>query len=526
MPKRRLLLLDANRMSAFTWSGGNLVVDGEFAGDPVGLEAFAQYLHKGRNAIYSLLADVAEEGFQVEDVPYVQGSDRAALTKRRLGQYFYGTPLATAISLGRQRDGRRDEKMLFAALTRPQHFEPWLTALRESEAAFAGLYAMPLVQGEFAKTLGRSEKHLLLLTLGKGGLRQTYFENGQFRFSRQITLVTSSIDEYALACATEAEKVHQYLVGQRLIERSSRLTTLVLVHPAEIDHVRRELPGTGSILFEFLDLDAEARKRGLKLALRDSISDPLFLHLLARRPPAQQLAPPEERHHYRVWQVRSAINATALGGFVACMVLAAKFASGVYVLQDQTAQVRQATAADTQRYEAMLKTLPQIPIKVDDLRSLTDRFNELEKRSPQMADTFRRISLAMDASPAIEIKQLKWRLANKVTDLPGAATGQSQAPAPIASQTKPTVATVDGNYFAIVDLEAQLPPSLLSDHRKLLATVDGFVLELRKDANLDVKVTRLPFDTESGKTIRSSGETTAAKAEAPIFTMRVAQRIF
>jgi hypothetical protein len=143
-----------------------------------------------------------------------------------------------------------------------------------------------------------------------------------------------------------------------------------------------------------------------------------------------------------------------------------------------------------------------------------------------MADTLRRISLAMDASPAVEIKQLKWRLANKVTDLASGATGQNQAPTPVAVQAKSPTTIVDGNYFAIVDLEAQLPPSLLSDHRKLLATVDGFVAELRKDASLDVKVARMPFDTESGKTIKSSGETSAAKAEAPIFTLRVAQRIF
>jgi hypothetical protein len=67
---------------------------------------------------------LAEEGFQLEDLPYVQGGDRNALLQRRLSQYYYNTPLSAAISLGRAKEGRRDEKVLFAALTRVETFTP------------------------------------------------------------------------------------------------------------------------------------------------------------------------------------------------------------------------------------------------------------------------------------------------------------------------------------------------------------------------------------------------------------------
>ena len=66
-----------------------------FAADEAGLAAFGDYLQGCRSSLFYLLADVAEEGFQVEDVPFVHGRDRRSLIQRKLAQFFYGTPLST-----------------------------------------------------------------------------------------------------------------------------------------------------------------------------------------------------------------------------------------------------------------------------------------------------------------------------------------------------------------------------------------------------------------------------------------------
>ena len=219
MTPRRLLLLEANHLAAYHWQGGHLHVEGDFAADAPGLEAFGEYLKRHDNSLFTLLADVAEEGFQIEDIPRVQGRDKAAIISRRLGQYFYGSPYTTALSLGRETTGRKDEKMLFAGLTRPPQIDPWLTVLKETGSQLTALHSAPFLVTELYKGLDLSGGRHLLLTIGKGGLRQTYFENGQFRFSRLTPLVLGSVDEIALACATEAEKIYQYLVGQRLLER-------------------------------------------------------------------------------------------------------------------------------------------------------------------------------------------------------------------------------------------------------------------------------------------------------------------
>src|SRR5690242_16431654 len=101
MAQQRLLYIDASHLAAYRWERDELHGEGEFANDGPGAEAFSEYLRQHPNSLYALLADVPEEGFQTESVPFVQGSDRIAMIKRKLGQYFYGTPLSVAIPQGR-----------------------------------------------------------------------------------------------------------------------------------------------------------------------------------------------------------------------------------------------------------------------------------------------------------------------------------------------------------------------------------------------------------------------------------------
>jgi hypothetical protein len=122
------------------------------------VEAFSEYLSKHRGSIFALLADLADEGFQIESLPYTQGADRQALLSRKLGQYFYGSPLATALSFGRDKGGRRDEKFLFTALTRPQQVEPWLAALRAVEAPLAGVYSLFHCRGQQSRRRSSSRR--------------------------------------------------------------------------------------------------------------------------------------------------------------------------------------------------------------------------------------------------------------------------------------------------------------------------------------------------------------------------------
>ena len=524
MTTRRLLLLDTNHLSAYRWQNGHIHAEGEFAADEPGLEAFGEYLKTHSSSLFTLLADVAEEGFQIEDIPNVQGRDRQAIIARRLGQYFYGSPYATALSLGKEATGRKDEKVLFAALTRPPQVDAWMAVIKATDCQLTALHSAPFLVAELRKGLGTTDDRILILTIGKDGLRQTYFEKGQFRFSRLTPLALGNIEEVAQACAAESEKIYQYLVGQRLLERGARIRTQVFCHPNEQQLLQQRCRNTNDLSFEFVDLPAEAVRRGLKTPLKNSHSELLLLHLLIRSAPGSQFSPAEYRRPYRIWQLRFALHAIAIIGLSACLLFAAKTALNGYGLQQDIAQVEIDATNEKLRYEAMLKTLPAVPIKIDDLRTLVDRFTELEKRSPLLKNSLIPLSDALDAVPAVELQQVDWLLSGNPED---AVHGTGQPVKPVAGpNSSPATPPIQGNYFAIMEIQAKLPLSYANDHRALLNTVDAFRDALQKNPDITTRVLHMPFDTESGKTIKSSGDNDIAKAEAPDFQMRIVQRIY
>jgi hypothetical protein len=517
MPQRRALFLDANRITAYAWQGGRIQSEGYFAGDVPGLEAFSAYLKTKRSSLFYLLADVAEEGYQIEDIPFVQGNDRKALIERRLSQYFYGTPLATAVSLGRDKTGRRDEKMLFSALTRPQFFEPWLATLRQSETRLAGVFSVPLILAPLYAGLSKGTGRFLLLSLSKSGLRQTFFQDGQLRFSRLTPLVTSSIEEFPVACATEATKIYQYLVGQRQVERGNKLDTLILAHPAEFTHIRERCRNNDELRFDVVDMVQLADKAGLKSALPDSHAEPLLLHTLLRKTPPVQLAPEAERRFFRLWQWRTALNSLAGLILVSCLLFAGKNYLQSYNLQQEVVAIKADAATAKQRYDAVLKTLPPMPVTADQLRAMVARFDELEKHSPTLQGTLSQISGALERSPLVELQQISWRTTDRPSDV------QVQAAKPVAGA--PLMPSGSGVFFVVTSIQAQLPVSISNDHRAILSAVEQFVDELKKKEGLTVIVQNMPFDLASGKTIKSSGNDAEVQVEPPKFSVRLVQPI-
>lgn len=508
MPARRLLFLDATSLTAYRWAGGHLYFEAEFAQDAAGFEAFGEYAAKARRSLFHILADVAEEGFQIEEVPYVQGGDRQALNRRKLSQYFYGTPYALAVTLGRQKTGRRDERMLYSALTRPPQIEPWLAALRQAEGQLAGLFSLPMVSAALPPLLAPHAQRFLLVSVTRGGVRQTLFDNGQIAFSRLTPLVIGSTEEMALACAVESEKMVQYMTGQRLIVRGSQMTTHVLVHPAQISVFRETCVDTGSIHFEFADLLALAAGVGLKTPPKSTLAESLFLHLLARQPPRQQFAPAEDRRFFRLGQIRSGLRATGLTIFGACLLFAGRQAIEYEAIGGRSADTAAQTAIDRGRYDAILKTLPRIPLSNDNLRALVGRYDRLLQQAAGPEPMYVAISQALGESPRVELARLDWMLGSRNG---AAAPAGGVAPAP----------TSPARTAESVELHAQLPIGLAGDPRAQRAAVDAFVEHLRA-RKLHVLVLKHSFEADSAKSLKSSADA-ATQVQAPRFSLRIAR---
>jgi hypothetical protein len=518
MAAKRILLLDGRYLTAHHWSAGHVKVEGEFSHEPAGLEAFAAYLKKHRSSLFYLLADVTEEGFQLEDIPYVQGADRSALLQRRLSQYYYNTPLSAAISLGRAKEGRRDEKLLFAALTRIETFTPWLETLRQAEALLAGIYSVPLVLAECCPQLLGGGGPVLFVSLTRGGVRQSFFDQGKLHFSRLSQLATRSIEEIGRTSADDSAKIYQYLLAQRQIPRGTALRTVVLAHATQIPALQNFCSNSGDIQFEFIDIGDIAQRDGLKDVLPDSAADKLFIQCLAVKTPPQQFAPASDRRFYRLWQMRFALTSAAWLVLAGCLLYAGKTALNLYDLRNTIESTQSLNVADTQRYKAILEGLPKVSITPDNLRALMGRFEALQKRSPAMEPLLRHLSMALNEVPKVELTRLAWRTGDRADAGEKAADDGKRQAAPT-----PPVASAAGGVWAVIEIQAQLPLGLVSDQRAQLELIERFAARLR-DPQTDVRVLSRPFDVESDKPLRSSREGSgAALADAPQFSLRIAR---
>ena len=84
MKPSRLLYLSAHQMTAYRWHAGELRSEGLFAAGPDGHQEFASYLAQNRDCVFAILANVSEEGFQIETIPFLRGSDRHGVAGQQL----------------------------------------------------------------------------------------------------------------------------------------------------------------------------------------------------------------------------------------------------------------------------------------------------------------------------------------------------------------------------------------------------------------------------------------------------------
>lgn len=502
LPQQRLLYCDASQLSAWRWQGGRLRAEGRYAHDEDGLAALGAYLARHRSSVFRLLADVAEEGFQFESVPYVRGADRSALLQRKLNQFFYGTPLAVALSHGRESGGRRDERVLFAALTRAQMIEPWLAALRQAQVQFAGLWSLPLLAPALAQQMRWTGDACLLVSMTPAGVRQTYLEAGRLRFSRLSPLPEGGGEEIARICASEAARTYQYLAGQRVIVRRDPLPVLVLAPRAWHPMLAATCQDSEDLRFLMVDLAETAKRCDLREVPQHAGSEALFLCLLARRAPREQFAPAPERRFYRLWQMRFGLTAAGATAMFAALLFAANELMEVHDLRQATQALRAQAERDRQRYEGILAGLPAMPTSVDNLRAVIDRYDAMNARSDGPAAMLLRISRALDAFPDIELTRIDWQLGTDavVQRNGGEARG--------------------GQVLAVAVLVATLPPAQAGEQRLLIETVDAFVAALRNEGGLQTTVLQMPVDVESGQTLRG-GAGTATAAAPPRFSLRL-----
>jgi hypothetical protein len=513
MADKRVLILNGTILTAFRWRKGIVTADRTFSSDPLGHETFLAYLEAAPSALIYVLADVSEEGFNLETIPAVQGSDRDALIKRRLGQFFFGTPYALGHSLGREKEGRRDERMLFAALTRPEVLTPWLALINQAQRPLAGVHSVPMVLAESVKNLVSGNDQFLLVTLASSGLRHTYFSDGQLQFSRLSQLNSHNQEEYVATCMRESARTHQYLLGQRLVARNFLLPTYILAHPRDHAKLRDGFEDTDKLSFELLDLDSVSKKAQFNTSLPDSHCDAFFVHQLVSKTPKAQYAPASDRKLFRLSQIRFGLQMAAAAVVFGCLVVSARLGLLWNETREKTAVIDAKAIADSRRHQALIDELPKIKLTPDNLRAVIARYDEILQRSAGATPLLVHLSTVLEEQPLVSLQRLEWALAERAAG----SSPANAAPQPLGSPA-PIAAAVITNTLAIT---ATLPITMASDQRRQLEVVDEFAAKLKTE-KINASIVQSPVDVGSGKALKRGSTETSRPNGPPEFKILLA----
>ncbi|MDR1368456.1 MAG: hypothetical protein LBJ76_07060 [Candidatus Accumulibacter sp.] len=498
-------------MSAFIWRSGDLVGEGDFPPTEDGLREFGDYLGKHSDSVFSLLADVAEEGIHIETIPFLQGADREAVIARRLGQSFFSTHLTASQSLGYLKTQRKDERVLLLALTNNDFFAPWFNAFTTAGIMLSGVYSPPLLAESLLKKNGIKDEFCLLLTIQGGSLRQIYLEKGELRFSRLAAIKDDQVSGIARTISVEAIKLQQYLDNQRQAGSSRQpIAAYIVSREKHFDTIRDFCADTGMIRFKFLDIDQCSRKAGLTRSVPEFHAEWIFLGLMAVSPPAIQFAGDDLRHNYHLDLTKMALYGVGSTLLMACLAFAGSLLYDRYTLLGQADALKAEARIFRERYEAIAKTFPPMPIDHDTLRTVIGQYVDLEKKSLSPEGLYTEISRALQHAPSIEIDAIHWKI--------GSADSNTTSEKAFANMIR----VPDDSESALVLGTIRLGPQ--ASPRQMLAMFDRFVEAGRQIPDMRVEVLKRPFDVEPEKALKGN-DTTLGENQPRSFVVQFLRKI-
>lgn len=494
MKHRLLLFLSSDRLHAQLMDGGKIASQYEFSDSPDGHDAFAVMLQSVSCQTY-LLVDLIEEDFRQETVPHLIGGKRNALLQRKFEQFYRATPFRQATLLQRQKGGRRDDDMLFSALTNPALIVPWLDIMLAQRVPLVGIYSVPQISAPLVKD--HPSSHLLLISWEKySGLRQTYFSDHRLQISR-LTPITADVS-FHQAVVTELGRTYQYLKSLSLLPAGQTLDVRLMGHHRDLVDLQMELPRDADMRYEFVDLAQVAKQFRIDYDFADSDASQVFLHQLVAEPPKAHYANAEHTRYNMLCRLRSALNWGSAALLLSSLLLAA---AGIWQSSSDAGEAAELKAQAMRTQEEIRNitlSFPATKTPASDMKSAVQIMRKLNRYGQIPDEVLRPLSATLDRYPQVELDGLAWH---------------TDASEPVADNTLADVPA------RIVTLDGRLT-GFAGDYRAALNYLEDFRGALGAQG-YQVTVLRRPLDVSPTGSISDQRE---AGAGMPGFSLKLSMR--
>lgn len=531
--QRRALLIRANGAEAYSLRRGILTLEATFALDE--LELFQGYCQSRRDSLFVVLADLVEEDFQLETIPYVVGPTRRQLLARKFEQRYRNMPYRACSSLGREENSapdsrRRDELVLFMALTNGQTLNPWLEIMHAARNQVRGVYSLAVASSWLGAHFDLAGRGVLAVTLNRAGLRQVYLEGGQPRFARLAAFDVDNMTSAGARIATEIARTQQYLATLRWLRRDAGPLPVVLVCPPGVRAAwRAACVNTDRLEFEFTDLAmlaAPRTKSGLG-ALSDTGSDNLYADSLwasgaLNTLPKINFAPTWAGEHYALWRWRAAITAAGAATCAAGIATGAVLFGQAKTIDFQADRHMADMGRANSQYQQVAKSFPQTLTTPEHLKSAVLALDPWVIRPLTPEPILIQISQALIHAPAFALDKIEWLSSANPDTLSGGGQATRATLAPRAPAAGIAAAT---ERYEVVILTGALSQERSATPRRKVATARTAIDALRRIPGVEVTPVRLPMDVSPSGVLKGGDEESAAADAAEIIVLRLTRKV-
>jgi len=504
-----VLLLAAERATLYLARAGRIVDALQFAAGDEGLAAFARYLAAAPTAPVAILVDVVEEEYRQDTIPHVFGRDRRAVLGRKFARQFRGTPYWLALSQGREPEGRRDDRVLLAALTRPELVTPWVNELLAQRVPIAGIHSLPVLSRELLKRLGAKGQNVLLISVQQvSGLRQTFFRDGHLKISRLAAMPRPGTVPYASYVSSELDKLRRYLNSLALTSREGPLEIYVLSHGDMLAELEQECRDTETEIYRLVDIVELAKKLKIPVDARTPYSDVPFAQLLLDAPPREQYAQPDETRYYTLHRTRLGLLVAGAVMLLASTAYSTLSFIDALGLKQQAIDAAQKAAFYQDRFELARRGLPPTPVEPGDIKQAVDLVAALEARRATPLPWLATLGAELAKTPDVRLDEVQWIVDVDPNALPGAKTPQEAPPGAAIAR--------DAAYaqYEIGVLRGEITP-FGGDYRATIARIDALAAALRAHPRVvRVDVIAYPIDLDSASSVRGAARATPEAQEA------------
>ncbi len=479
---KQLLFLSNHSLNVWPWDRGGLGLPMSFHHDEAGWQAFSQHLKRTKNIPNFLLVDLIEEEFQLDTMPHVSGPAHRAIVARRLTALYRDTPYRQASRQGRDPDGRRDDRMLFSALTNAEMISPWLDVIAAHMAPLVGIYSVALMGQMFAKKFDFGQEPLLLVTEQSSGLRQSFYLGGYLQFSRLIP--NDGLDTLAGAILTETAKTLQFLGSNRLLARDSHLQVLILCDEQQLPQLRTACQDKPALTYRLLGMDKARQLLNLKVAGAAAECDELFLSLLGSKPPPSHYHARQQSRHYQLWKARSALHGLSAVAAAASLLWSGANSLDAWEQYQNTLSATREASVSEAHYKQLASQMSPTKVNPHNMKSAVDLAKMLQRNAPAPGPLLFLVSAALGPSPELKVNSMQWEASD--IGAPATQTGIEAPPsaAPLGIPRKPVQQIL---------LDGEIEP-FHGDYRDALGALGRFKATLEKNPGLKVDLLESPLD--------------------------------